>query len=83
MRICSVENCNKKYNSNGYCKHHARHIRLYGEILTTKRKVYRQVIYFDTYAQIELTQNKEAVKKFGVFAQLNTLPIDYVNNKTQ
>jgi len=54
LKICSVNGCNNKYRSKGYCNKHYLQIKRYGHPLDRTQKDKNRIIIKEGYAEIEM-----------------------------
>ena len=58
MKICSVEGCNNKVRCKGLCSKHYAQFRQYGHVLERTKRDLNEIIEYEDYAEIVLTNNK-------------------------
>ena len=66
MRICKVEECERKHDAKGYCKKHYWHMWKYGKILKRTIQDSNEIIIKGKYAEIVLyNMEKESECHYG------------------
>lgn len=64
MKICSVEGCNGKHYSKGFCNKHYQQMKKYGKILNRTKFDSNEIIEYEDFAEIILydTNNEECAR---------------------